>query len=247
MMGSPPSRRIARVVAAATLSIAACSRGPSTVVPEPRGESWWLDRHRGNLARAREGPVDLLFLGDSITQRWGENAIWRRYYAPRRAANFGIDGDRTQNVLWRIADGELDAIDPRAVVLLIGTNNLDNAPTVEIAEGVGAILGEIRRRLPKARILLLGLFPRSRATDPAREKIGEVNARLERLGDGDHVRYLDVGGAFLEPDGSIAREVMPDLLHPGLEGYRRWAEAMEPTLREMLGESRVEIPARDSP
>lgn len=240
MIQRPPSRRVTWVVAAAlaSLAIVACSRGPSTVVPRPQDASWWLDRHRANLDRAREGPVDLLFLGDSITQRWGENAIWRRYYEPRRAANFGIDGDRTQNVLWRIADGELDAIAPKTVVLLIGTNNIDNASTGEIAEGVGAILDEIRRRLPKARILLLGLFPRGRATDAVREKIRLVNARLARLGDGDRVRYLNIGKVFLEPDGEIAREVMPDLLHLSVEGYRRWAEAMEPSLREMLGEAR---------
>ncbi len=240
MLSRTPSRRISRTVAAAMtlLAIAACSHGPSTVVPAAQDESWWLERHRANLDRVKEGPVELLFLGDSITQRWSENAIWRRYYSPRHAANFGIDGDRIQNVLWRIKDGELNAITPKLVVLLIGTNNLDNASTEEIAEGVNAILVEIRQRLPKAHVLLLGLFPRGRATETIREKIRAVNDRLARLGDGKRVRYLDIGEVFLEPNGELAPELMPDLLHPNVDGYKRWAEAMEPSLREMLGEAR---------
>lgn len=227
----------AAILVMMSLPAAACSRGPAAAVPAPREESWCHDLHRRHLERARQGPVGLLFLGDSITQGWNGNEVWKRFYQPRNAANFGINGDRTQNVLWRIRDGELDGIRPKVVVLLIGTNNLNNATTEEIADGVGAIVAEVRHRLPEAKVLLLGIFPRGRKPDATREKLGAVNARIARLDDGAHVRFLEIGQVFLEGDGSISREIMPDFLHLSLEGYRRWAEAMEPTLREMLGES----------
>lgn len=235
-----------RVVAvlAMSLSAVACSRGrgPVADVPVPREESWWLDLHRANLDRARQGSVDLLFLGDSITQGWRnpqsgrDNAVWKEYYASRNAANFGINGDATQHVLWRLRHGELDGIAPKVVVLLIGTNNLSYCTTDEVAGGVAAVVGEVRYRLPHARILLLGIFPRGERPGPVREKIAAVNARLARLDDGEHVRFLDIGRSFLGDDGTIAREVMPDSLHLTMGAYRIWARAMEPTLRSMLGE-----------
>lgn len=218
------------------LAAVGCSSGPTATVPAPREEGWWRELHRRHLERAGQGPVDLLFLGDSITQGWNDNEVWRTFYGPRRAANFGINGDKTQNVLWRIRDGELDGIGPKAVVLLIGTNNLSASPPEEIARGIAAIVAEIRRRLPEARVLLLGILPRGERPGPARDRIRAVNQLIARLDDGSRVRFLDIGRSFVDEDGTISREIMPDSLHLSPKGYRIWAEAMEPALRPLLDE-----------
>lgn len=219
------------------LSSGACAQGPETTTPKPR-EGRWMDLHNQFVERAKQGHVDLLFLGDSITQGWHENDVWKRFYGPRHAANFGIGGDRTQHVLWRIQNGELDGIDPKVVVLMIGTNNADNASAEDIAKGVTTIVEEVRNRLPKTRILLLAVFPRRDKPPAIQQKLDRVNATIAHLDDGSHVKFLDIGKAFLEPDGSISRNVMPDLLHLSRKGYRRWADAMEPTLWSMLDEPR---------
>ncbi len=162
--------------------------------------------------------------------------VWKRFYGPRNAANFGIGGDRTQHVLWRIQNGELEGIEPKVVVLMIGTNNASSGTADEIAQGVTAIVKELRHRLPKAKILLLGVFPRGQKPNELREKLGAVNAKIAHLDDGSHVKYLDIGKAFLNEDGTISREIMPDYLHLTRKGYRIWADAMEPTLWSMLDE-----------
>jgi beta-glucosidase len=213
----------------------ACAQGPDTVVPAPR-EGLWMEMHRKFVERAQKGHVDLLFLGDSITQGWNDNEAWKRHYGPRHAANFGIGGDRTQHVLWRLQHGELDGIEPRVVVLMIGTNNASSATAEEIAQGITAIVRELRQRLPKARVLLLGVFPRGQKPDATREKLQAVNARIAGLDDGSHVKFLDIGKAFLNEDGTISPEIMPDYLHLSRKGYRIWADAMEPTLWSMLDE-----------
>ena len=115
--------------------------------------------HEQFLDQARKGNIDLLFLGDSITQGWHNNEVWKRFYGPRHAANFGIGGDRTQHVLWRIENGEIDGIHPRVAVLMIGTNNAGSNSADEIAAGVTAIVQELRKRLPETKVLLLGVFP----------------------------------------------------------------------------------------
>jgi lysophospholipase L1-like esterase len=213
----------------------ACAQGPETVVPEPRTGPW-MDLHQRLVKRAQQGHVDLLFLGDSITQGWNNNEVWQRHYGPRNAANFGIGGDRTQHVLWRIQNGELDGIEPKVVVLMIGTNNADSATAEEIAQGITAIVHELRRRLPKARILLLGVFPRRDKPEAIQENLTAVNAKIAGLDDGSHVKFLDIGKAFQNKDGTISPEIMPDQLHLSRKGYRIWADAMEPTLWSMLDE-----------
>jgi lysophospholipase L1-like esterase len=192
--------------------------------------------HKSFLVIAKKGQVDLLFLGDSITQGWNENTVWQRFYGPRHAANFGIGGDRTQHVLWRIQNGELDGIEPKVVVLMIGTNNLQDDTPAEIAQGIKSIVGELRMRLPKARILLLGVFPRSPKPSSARDRIKSINEKIAGLADGTKVQFLDISSAFLNADGTISADVMPDYLHLSLKGYRHWAEAMEPTLWSILDE-----------
>jgi lysophospholipase L1-like esterase len=227
--------RFAGALALVAIAIPACAQGPATVVPKPR-EGAPAEMHKSFLVLAKKGHIDLLFLGDSITQGWSGNTIWQRHYDPRHAANFGIGGDRTENVLWRIQNGELEGIAPKVAVLMIGTNNIHADTPDEIAQGIKSILAEIRSRLPKTKILLLGVFPRSPKPDEARKRIDAVNDKIARLDDGAYVRYLDISKSFLNPDGSISPEIMPDYLHLSTKGYRIWAEAMEPTLWKMLDE-----------
>lgn len=214
----------------------------SATIPSPRlnpTNTTWLDRHAGFVRQASAGGVDLLFLGDSITDNWrrsGSN-VWNEYYAPRHAANFGIGGDRTQHVLWRIERGELQGINPKVVVLMIGTNNGKADSADDIAMGIEEIVSEIRLRLPQSKILLLGVFPRNRAGDPPAlmPALRAVNEKIAGLDDGGRtIRYLDIGSKFLGPDGKVPSDLMPDYLHPNERGYRVWAEALEPVLAEMM-------------
>lgn len=208
------------------------------IVPIHRGEQGpWAERHKGFLKRAQQGDVDLLFLGDSITQGWNDNETWKRHYGPRKAANFGIGGDRTQHVLWRIRNGELEGITPKAVVLMIGTNNMGSNTPDQIAEGVKAIVTDLREKLPKAKILLLGIFPRdAKADSPVRQRVNQTNEKIAGLASDPMVTYLDIGPKFLESDGTLTKEVMPDLLHLSPRGYRIWADSIEPTLWKLLDE-----------
>ncbi len=218
------------------------------IQPAPR-DAAWLKRHEGFVAEAARGGVDVLFLGDSITDGWrrpgpnGGKAVWDREIAPLRAANFGIGGDRTQHVLWRIEHGTLEGIRPRVVVLMIGTNNTGferdgttprNTPAEPVA-GVQAIVGQLRRRLPEARVLLLAVFPRGERPDhPQRLQVNEINRGLAPLADGRHVTFLDLNATFLAADGTLPAAVMPDFLHPREEGYTRWAAALKEPLAALL-------------
>jgi lysophospholipase L1-like esterase len=183
-------------------------------------------------------------MGDSITDFWrnrGSN-VWNQYYAPLHAANFGISADRTQHVLWRIDNGELEGIHPKVIVLMIGTNNTGkeqdhqtprNTPP-EVIEGVTAIVRDMRVKLPETKILLLGIFPRAQPGDSFRDQIKEINTAIAKLDDGKMVTFLDIGPKFLEADGTLSKEIMPDLLHPSEKGYKIWAEAMQPTLDKLM-------------
>lgn len=197
----------------------------------------WRLRHWQCLIRGKLGPVGLLFLGDSITEYW-KNApeIWETYYGRYQPANFGIAGDRVENVLWRIQNGELDGIDPRVVVLMIGTNNAHVSGSQDIVRGIEVVLEEIQKKLPKTRVLLLAILPRGALPGDSREMtvIKEVNRELSRMDNGETIRYLDLGPKFLGPDGGIPQEVMPDQLHPDKPGYEIWAREMDPLLREMM-------------
>jgi lysophospholipase L1-like esterase len=204
----------------------------------------WVTRHEGFVRAAQKGGVDILFLGDSITEGWRDRGltVWNKYYAPRHAANFGIGGDRTEHILWRMDHGELDGINPKVIVLLIGTNNTGkdsetrkpNNTNPEIIAGVRAVVGELRAKLPDSKILLLAIFPRETLDDPQRAQVALINTVLAKLDNGKMVKYLDIGSKFLEADGTLPRKIMPDLLHPSQQGYQIWAESMEPTLDEML-------------
>lgn len=216
----------------------------TALIPEPR-DAHWVARHEGFVREAQKGGIDLLFLGDSITDFWrnrGSN-VWNEYYAPRHAANFGISGDRTQHVLWRMDHGELDGIHPKVVVLMIGTNNTGkerNSNRIrntvpETIAGVQAVVQELRAKLPASKILLLAIFPRGATLDdPQRAQVALVNTVIAKLDDGKMVRFLDIGPKFLNDDGTLPASIMPDRLHPNQHGYAIWAKAMEPTLDEML-------------
>lgn len=200
--------------------------------------------HEAFLKRGQSGPIGVLFLGDSITAGWAKVPdLWEKNFGPWQPANFGIGGDKTQNVIWRIEHGELDGIHPRVVVLLIGTNNSATNTAPEIVGGIRKIVDEIKARLPETKVLLLAIFPRGPRTSKGGKAedwqsrmtvINAVNRELPTLADGKRVRFLDVNHVFLAPDGTIPKELMPEQLHPGRAGYERWAEAMRPTLREMM-------------
>jgi lysophospholipase L1-like esterase len=212
----------------------------------PEQLATWMKRHEEFVAIARQGKVDVLFLGDSITDYWRSRGkpVWDRNFASLRAANFGISGDRTQQVLWRITHGELDGIQPQVVVLLIGTNNTDpglgtNSLTPkntvpEIIEGITAIVRTVQAKVPGVKILLLGVFPRGQKDAPVRREIAAINAGATKLADGRKVRFLDVGPKFLTPDGDLPAALMPDLLHPNEAGYEIWAAALKGPLAELL-------------
>ncbi|MBX9658958.1 MAG: acetylglucosamine-6-sulfatase [Nitrospiraceae bacterium] len=211
------------------------------IVPAPQTADWWMPQHERNVARVRQGPVDLLMIGDSITQGWNDEGrrVWERYYAHRRAVNLGFNSDRTEQVLWRLQHGEIDGIHPKVAVVMIGTNNSGtrNDPPEETAAGVEAIVTLLRAKLPETKILLLGIFPRgATATDSLRRLNRAINDRLRGLADGQHVHYLDLGHLFLDRDGRLKRDLMPDLLHPNEQGYQVWAEGMEAQLKVLLGE-----------
>lgn len=212
--------------------------------PAPR-EGTWVKRHEGFVeeAKAKKEEVELLFLGDSITDGWrGKGkAVWDKFYEPRHALNLGIGGDRTQHVLWRLQNGEVDGLKPKVTVLLIGINNTPNekdgnprntAP--EVIQGVTAVVKEIQTRLPKTKVLLLAVFPYKQKGDPMRDKVAEINAGISRLAKNKRVTFLDINQKFLEADGTLPTDVMPDLLHPNEKGYQIWADAMEPTLTKLL-------------
>lgn len=199
------------------------------------------------LQRAKDnpGPCDIAFIGDSITQGWEGNGknVWAKFYGDRKCLNFGVGGDRTEHVLWRFENGQLDGVKPKAAVLMIGTNNSNNNrdgseqySTAEILEGVQAVVKQIRTRLPETKLLILGIFPRGKTFSNQRGKLLQINQALAKDADGEMIHYLDFGSQLIEADGSLSKEIMPDYLHLTEKGYTIWAEAIEPKLKEMLGD-----------
>ena len=196
----------------------------------------FLKMHEEFADRAKQGNVDVLFLGDSITNGWrSQKEIWETHFGKYNPANFGIGGDRTQHVLWRIENGELETIRPKVVVLMIGTNNVNGDRPARIADGITKIVETIKSKQPQAKVLLLAVFPRSaEPTHEHRAKIKQINDTIAKLDDGGKsVRYLDIGDKFLQPDGTLSKDIMPDYLHLSKQGYQIWADAISPVLAEM--------------
>lgn len=225
---------------------------PSTVVPVTQDRSWpsydWAKRHELTSAAVKRAKPQILFIGDSITHFFGGEQFdgyalrgqqtWGEFYAPRNAGNLGFGWDKTENVLWRLQHGAIDGISPKLVVMMIGTNNTGTCSAPDIATGIEAIVLEFNQRLPQSKILLLGIFPRGEKPNPQREKIAEINGIISKLNGTHNVTFLDIGPKFLTPEGMITKDIMPDFLHPNEIGYRIWAEAMEPTVKQLLGETK---------
>lgn len=212
---------------------------------DPTGK--FLKMHESFLARGKAGPIGVLFLGDSITEGWATKGpdVFKQYYGRYQPANFGIGGDTTQNVVWRIAHGELDGIHPRVVVLMLGTNNSGSNTGEQIAAADTKIVHEIQEKIPGVKVLLLAIFPRGErknrdgSIDTGVERmavIKDANERLQKLDNGTTVRYLDIGDIFLGPDGKVRTDLLPEHLHPNHQGYVRWAERMNPLLTRMMAD-----------
>ena len=219
-------------------AVAAAPKTPeSTTKPVPR-DSKWMKRHDSINARVKQGKVDLIFIGDSITHGWEGKGkdVWTEYYGKRNAANLGIGGDRTQHVIWRLQNGNIDGISPKLAVIMIGTNNArDNSPQ-DIAAGVKAIVDELRAKLPQMKILLLAIFPRgSDDQNPQHQTNVTANALIAKMADGKTIEFLDFGAKLLNPDRSRSKDIMPDLLHLSPAGYKIWAEAVEPIVAREVG------------
>lgn len=214
------------------------------VVPTPRTDTS-TNRLQELNQRVKDsgGRAEVIFIGDSITQGWEGSGkeVWAKYYAHRHALNLGIGSDRTQHVLWRLDHGNLDGLHPKVAVVLIGVNNLphDTDSPRMVLEGVTAVVAKLRAKLPETKVLLLGIFPFREDFHPQRAKGLLVNQALHKLDDGKWVHYLDFGHIFIEPDGRIAKTMMPDFVHLTPNGYRLWAEVMEPKLAALLGDAPV--------
>jgi len=225
----------------AACAVAVCStvtmgQDHDAVKPVPR-EGGWMNRHNSFNERVKQGNVDLLFIGDSITQGWegAGKEVWAKSYGHRNAVNLGIGGDRTQHVLWRLDHGNVDGINPKLAVLMIGTNNSGTNTSEQIADGVTAIVKKLREKLPNTKVLILGIFPRGAdASDPKRKVNEGANAIIAKLADGKMVEYLDIGPKFLNADGTLSKEIMPDLLHLSPKGYQIWADSIEEHVKRMM-------------
>ena len=224
---------------------------PSTLVPCTQDRDWpvydWAVRHAAVTKIATERKASLVFIGDSITQMFGGEPhdrpqsgkdVWEQYYGQRNAANLGFGYDFVENTLWRLRHGELDGAAAKVVVIHIGTNNVSRNPPEEIAAGIRAICAEVHQRQPGAKTVLMAIFPRGPKPDATRAKLESINQLIAALDGKDGITFLDIGTKFLEPDGSIARETMGDVLHPTAKGYEIWARELEPVLNKLLGETK---------
>ena len=202
-------------------------------------QSWW----RGNCERIdkdikkMEGKIDVAFVGDSITARWGNGENWQKHWGKYRAVNMGIGGDRTQNVLWRLQNGDLDGYEAKLFVVMIGTNNLwgKTASPEEAAAGVKAVLDLIQSKQPKAKILLMSILPTGEKPNPGRDLRAETNKLISKFAGGP-IEYVDIWDKYLDANDMVSKEVMHDFLHLGGKGYDIWAEAISAKVKEIVGE-----------
>ncbi len=206
----------------------------SAITPIPREHPSWIKRNQQlqNVVDTTGKEAKMIFVGDSITEGWERNGskIWKELFAPYSAINLGIGGDRTEHVLWRLQNGQLENLSPDFAVVMIGTNNFGQQdPDSEgmVLEGVTKVVELLRESIPDTHILLCDIFPRGVRYNVMRGSILQVNQALQNLYAKDsHVTFLPVGYLLIEEDGSISKEVMPDYLHLSEEGYRRWADAI---------------------
>lgn len=214
----------------------AANAKPKSLQPEVQtaewAVKWWMPRHEQKLKEKEQlADCQLLWIGDSITHGW-ENAgkeIWEARYAPLKALNLGFSGDRTEQVLWRLEHDAVKGISPKLAIIMIGTNNAGHRkdPAAETAAGIQEIVSQLRQRLPKTKILLLGIFPRGETPNDELRKLNtETNAIIAKLADGKDIVFLDISNKFLDADGKLSKEIMPDMLHPNTKGYEIWSDAI---------------------
>ena len=201
---------------------------------------WWMPRHQEKLLEKEQMEnVDLVFLGDSITHAWEDKGkqVWQQHYAKRNTLNLGFSGDRTEHVLWRLQNGAVAGIDPKLLVLMIGTNNTGHRQDKpeDTALGIRHILAFLKTQLPNTKVLLLAIFPRGASVDdPLRKINADINNIIKDYADGKYVHYLDINHLFLDENGKLSESVMQDLLHPNKDQYQVWANAMEPTITALM-------------
>jgi lysophospholipase L1-like esterase len=215
--------------------------------PLARTDADWVERNAALNALSKTSDAQLVFLGDSITQLWEADdagkKVWEKYWAPLKAANFGISGDRTEHVLWRLNHGNLAGMRPKLIVLMIGTNNAgqqEEEPNYkcspqQTAQGIQAILEKLKTVCPTAKVLLLAIFPRGEEdTDKVRLQNDKVNAIISTFADGKRVHFMDIGSKFMKPNGDLSVVNMPDMLHLSTEGYSIWATAIKEKVSELM-------------
>ena len=206
----------------------------------------WHERHEQVKKKASSQNHDLIFIGDSITHMFGGlpksnkilgQEVWDKYYKGRNAMNMGFGWDRTQNVLWRLNNGEFKNQSPKVCVILIGTNNLSGTKNCransveEVVEGITAVCEKVHSLSPSTKVLLLGILPRR---GPKFELIKKINTKLKKLNEKDYISFLDMTEKFIGVDGSYKKELFADGVHPNNKGYQVWAETMEPVLEKLL-------------
>jgi lysophospholipase L1-like esterase len=220
----------------------------AAIKPVARDAKWKAKHAAINERVKQDSDAQVIFVGDSITEGWGKvPQVWDEYFGKYKPLNAGIGGDKTQNVLWRLENGNIDGIHPKVAVVMIGTNNSnkEDFTAEQIAEGVEAIVCTLRTKLPDTKILLLAIFPRgsdsqrkdktqNAAYNPQWDKNEKASQLASKLADGKMVVYLDINKKFLNDKGILTRKVMPDLLHLSEEGYRIWAESITPTIEKMM-------------
>lgn len=203
---------------------------------------WWMPRHREKLAiKDKMKQVDLVFLGDSITHAWDNKGkeVWAQYYTKRNSLNLGFSGDRTEHVLWRLNNGAVDGINPKLLVMMIGTNNTGHRQDKpeDTALGIKNIINTLQTKLPETKILLLAVFPRgAKPEDKLRKLNVAINNIIKDYADNKKVFFLDINQNFLDENGALPKSIMKDLLHPNKDQYPVWAKAIEPKVKELMGE-----------
>lgn len=231
-----------------SILLAACVAGSVfaqqlSTTPAPQTAKWWQPRFEQKQALAKQGGWELVFIGDSITHGWenGGKAVWQEHFGAYKALNLGYSADRTEHVLWRLDNGELEGYQPKLFVIMIGTNNNGHRKpqqesTADTVAGIQAILGRLEKKDPQSKVLLLAIFPRGATPqDALRVRNEAVNAEIQKLADSKRVFWLNINDKFLQPDGTLSKEIMPDLLHPNAKGYEIWARAILPAVKQHLG------------
>jgi lysophospholipase L1-like esterase len=234
-----------RIFALAALLAGAAHAQTPADQPAPRTDPNSKLAHEQLLDKAKRGGIDVYFVGDSITRRWGATdypdflAHWKQNFHGWNAANFGWGADSIQNILWRLQNGELDGVNPKVIVVLAGTNNIgrtppDDAKIADITRGLKAIVDVCRQKAPAATLILTAIFPRN--DNPAVVPgINRINENLARFADGKKIRYLNVNARLAGADGVLFDGMMADKLHPTLKGYQVWADGLKPIFTELLG------------